>query len=160
MTGPSSVESPYWHKADAARCPTRVRNALKSRHRARSCGIVMRLPRLDQDILSGVPMSLKRLPEGKSPSRMSSPFCKNIFVFLCRKSLHRPSLSRTRKRGVSRSSRTLGGGCDGRRRRVDEGAWLRTAKSCGPDTPTLVSSFAEVSARRRWQQSPVTGEQL
>jgi len=52
---------------------------------------VMRLPRLDQDILSGVPMSLKRLPEGKSPSRMSSPFCKNIFVFLCRKSLHRRS---------------------------------------------------------------------
>jgi hypothetical protein len=51
----------------------------------------MRLPRLDQDILSGVPMSLKRLPEGKSPSRMSSPFCKNIFVFLCRKSLHRRS---------------------------------------------------------------------
>ena len=35
---------------------------------------------------------------------------------------------------------------------------LRTAKSCGPDTPTLVSSFAEVSARRRWQKGPVTGE--
>src|ERR1700676_906430 len=34
----------------------------------------------------------------------------------------------------------------------------RTAKSCGPDAPTLVSSFAEVSARRRWQESPVTEE--
>ena len=34
----------------------------------------------------------------------------------------------------------------------------RTAKSCGPDAPTLVSSFPEVSARRRWQESPVTGE--
>ncbi len=34
----------------------------------------------------------------------------------------------------------------------------RTAKSCGPDAPTLVSSFAELSARRRWQESPVTGE--
>jgi hypothetical protein len=31
----------------------------------------------------------------------------------------------------------------------DEGADLRTAKSCGPDAPTLASSFAEVSARRR-----------
>jgi hypothetical protein len=37
-------------------------------------------------------------------------------------------------------------------------ALTRTAKSCGPDTPTLVSSFAEASARRRWQESPVTGE--
>ena len=34
----------------------------------------------------------------------------------------------------------------------------RTAKSCGPDAPTLVSSFAEQSAQRRWQKSPVTGE--
>jgi hypothetical protein len=40
----------------------------------------------------------------------------------------------------------VGAGCDGRRRRVDEGAYLRTAKSCGPDTPTLVSSFVERSA--------------
>jgi hypothetical protein len=40
----------------------------------------------------------------------------------------------------------------------DEGASLRTAKSCGPDAPTLASSVAEVSARRRWQTSPVTGE--
>ena len=40
----------------------------------------------------------------------------------------------------------------------DEGATLRTAKSCGPDAPTLASSVAEVSARRRWQTSPVTGE--
>ena len=46
---------------------------------------------------------------------------------------------------------------------------LRTAKSCGPDAPTLASSFAEtlhtrpgrdapISAERRWQKSPVTGE--
>jgi hypothetical protein len=36
--------------------------------------------------------------------------------------------------------------------------YLRTAKSRGPDAPTLASSVAEVSARRRWQESPVTGE--
>jgi hypothetical protein len=35
---------------------------------------------------------------------------------------------------------------------------LRTAKSCGPDAPTLASSFAKQFARRRWQESPVTGE--
>jgi hypothetical protein len=35
---------------------------------------------------------------------------------------------------------------------------LRTAKSCGPDAPTLASSFAKQFASRRWQQSPVTGE--
>src|SRR6201986_1980426 len=34
----------------------------------------------------------------------------------------------------------------------------RTAKSCGPDAPTLASSLVEFSARRRWQKSPVTGE--
>jgi hypothetical protein len=37
-------------------------------------------------------------------------------------------------------------------------ALMRTAKSCGPDAPTLASSFAGISARRRWQKSPVTGE--
>ena len=40
---------------------------------------------------------------------------------------------------------------------------LRTAKSCGPDAPTLASSFQEasflqVSWGRGWQQSPVTRE--
>jgi hypothetical protein len=63
----------------------------------------------------------------------------------------------------------VGLGCDGRGRRQRRGRYLRTAKSCGPDAPTLASSVAEgdvgpngpdtpVSARRRWQESPVTGE--
>src|ERR1700720_1996137 len=50
---------------------------------------------------------------------------------------------------------------------ADERRFSRTAKSCGPDAPTLASSFAEfksaqpgldktISARRRWQKSPVT----
>ena len=30
----------------------------------------------------------------------------------------------------------------------------RTAKSCGPDPPTLVSSLAMMIAGRWWQQSP------
>jgi hypothetical protein len=39
----------------------------------------------------------------------------------------------------------------------DEQHVKRTAKSCGSDAPMLASSFA-VNARRRWQQSPVTGK--
>src|SRR6478735_7275800 len=36
---------------------------------------------------------------------------------------------------------------------------MRTAKSCGPDAPTLASSLREPGSRgRRWQKSPVTGE--
>ena len=38
------------------------------------------------------------------------------------------------------------------------GRMRRTAKSCGPDAPTLASSFVELSAKRRWQESPVTEE--
>jgi hypothetical protein len=47
------------------------------------------------------------------------------------------------------------GGCGSAGRRT---ALMRTAKPCGPDAPTLASSLAEFSARRRWQESPVTGE--
>jgi hypothetical protein len=43
--------------------------------------------------------------------------------------------------GVSRSSRTLGTGCDGRGVTRDERYLLRTTKSCGPDAPTLASSW-------------------
>jgi hypothetical protein len=43
--------------------------------------------------------------------------------------------------GVSLSSRTLGTGCDGRGGARDERYPLRTTKSCGPDAPTLASSW-------------------
>ena len=39
-----------------------------------------------------------------------------------------------------------------------EDGWLRTAKSCGPDASTLASSLAGLLVRRRWQESPITGE--
>src|SRR6266481_8910427 len=45
------------------------------------------------------------------------------------------------KRGGSRSSRTLGAGCGGRGWRAGRGALTRTVKSCGPDAPTLASSW-------------------
>jgi hypothetical protein len=61
-------------------------------------------------------------------------------------------------RGVSRSSRTWAAGCGGRKERQRRGRLLRTAKSCGPDAPTLASSRWRQLRRRRWQTSPVTGE--
>jgi hypothetical protein len=62
------------------------------------------------------------------------------------------------KRGASRSSRTLRRDAVDAGGATDESADLRTAKPCGPDAPTLASSFAKQFARRRWQESPVTGE--
>jgi len=49
-------------------------------------------------------------------------------------------------RGVSRSSRTLGAGCDGRLGASRRVASKRTAKPCGPDAPTLASSSWEASS--------------
>jgi hypothetical protein len=40
----------------------------------------------------------------------------------------------------------------------DEGAGSRTVKSCGPDAPTLASSWWKRFRRRWWQKSPVTKE--
>ena len=43
---------------------------------------------------------------------------------------------------------------------LDESVRLRTAKSCGPDAPTLASSFlgSKLLRERGWQESPVTRE--
>ena len=49
--------------------------------------------------------------------------------------------SRLDTRGASRSSRTLGAGCDGRVGDARRAALMRTAKLCGPDAPTLASSL-------------------
>ena len=78
--------------------------------------------------------------------RLSSPFCKNILIYRIPKSnLYRFPSRPTR--GALRDRHERGAGCGGRGRRVDERRLKRTAKSCGPDTPTLVSSFAEVIPR-------------
>src|SRR5205807_8151564 len=52
--------------------------------------------------------------------------------------------SRPLERGVSRSSRTLGAGCGGRDSDARRAALMRTAKACGPGTPTLVSSLRKL----------------
>jgi|SRR5580704_16287577 hypothetical protein len=56
------------------------------------------------------------------------------------------------------SSRTLGRDAVDANHATDESVCLRTAKSCGPDAPTLASSWRKVFRRRQWQESPVTGE--
>jgi hypothetical protein len=66
---------------------------------------------------------------------------------------HRP----VPQRGVAQRHQR-GSGCGGRRCAKDDSADLRTAKSCGPGAPTLVSSWRNYLRRRRWQKSPVTGE--
>jgi hypothetical protein len=72
---------------------------------------------------------------------------RKIFSYACRaKHLYKLVPFRTHKRGVSRSSRTLGAGCGGREsirrslcaRRL---MYLRTAKSCGLGIPTLMLSW-------------------
>jgi hypothetical protein len=83
----------------------------------------------------------------------------NIFRFPCRANhLYKLAPSRAHSRGVSRSSRTLGAGCGGRLGAARRAARKRTAKSCGPDAPTLASSWRKRFRWRQWQESPVTGE--
>ena len=70
------------------------------------------------------------------------PICRMHFRLSCRAN-HWSKLARLapEKRGVSRSSRTLGAGCDGRFGRRKTSAAKRAAKSCGPDPPTLGSRW-------------------
>ena len=74
---------------------------------------------------------------------MTSPVKVKLPLALSGKTPLRPRPVPARKRGVSRSSRTLGVECGGR-----VGAWrrnapTRTAKSCGPDIPTLISNWRQ-----------------
>jgi hypothetical protein len=96
-------------------------------------------------------------PTGCLANLLSSPLCKNI-------SLHRlvdtalliPPSHPTR--GAYRDRHGRGAGCGGRGCALDEWRLMRTAKSCGPDAPTLASSWRKRFRWRRWQTSPVTGE--
>ena len=57
-------------------------------------------------------------------------------------------------RGAYASSRTLRRDAMDALAAQDERRLKRTAKSCGPDTPTLVSSWRKQFRRRRWLSSP------
>jgi hypothetical protein len=61
-------------------------------------------------------------------------------------------------RGAVRDRHGRGTGCGGRGWRQRRRRLRRTAKTRGPDAPTLASSWWKRFRRRWWQQSPVTKE--
>ena len=84
---------------------------------------------------------------GKS-AILSSPVCKNILIFNIPNQVYIIAVPPTEGRIAIVT--------DAGRDAVDAEARLtnvptRTAKSCGPDTPTLVSSRRSYLAWRRWQ---------
>jgi hypothetical protein len=87
------------------------------------------------------------------------PICRTC-PRLRRRANHKQRLAHpaSMKGRFGRSSRTVGRGCDGRGDYVRRTWRTRTAKSRGPDLPTLGSSLAVMTARRRWLSSPDTGE--
>jgi hypothetical protein len=69
-----------------------------------------------------------------------------------------PFPSRPTQQGRSRSSRTQGAGCDGRGWCFRRERQSRTAKSCGPDTLTPVSSWRRQTAGDGGKRARLTGE--
>jgi hypothetical protein len=86
-------------------------------------------------------------PTGSRREFLSSPSAKNKSLRALVETALLILPSRLDQRGVSRSSRTWSAGCGGRGGARRRRAPLRTAKSCGPDAPTLASSFVEVTPR-------------
>jgi hypothetical protein len=98
------------------------------------------------------------LPDGRSREKSVQPLREKYSAFPVGQIISTSSPRPASQRGGSRSSRTRGGMRWTRAAPKTRALIPRTAKSCGPDAPTLVSSFAKQFARRRWQESPVTGE--
>jgi hypothetical protein len=83
-------------------------------------------------------------PSGGFGQTLSSPLAKNISLYFFWKSelwCTRPASAR----GAYRDRHEREAGCDGRDDVAGRAATLRTAKSCGPDTPTLVPSCAKLT---------------
>ena len=114
-------------------------------------------------------------PSGILLKRLSIPLCKNISLHPSGKSSLQIRAIPPHQRGVSRSSRTRGVDAvdaaafcarwDCRagsqefvsdQQHADERRFSRTAKSCGPDAPTLASSFAEACRPNRVLRRPST----
>jgi hypothetical protein len=96
-------------------------------------------------------------PTGSLRKIVSSPIDKNISLFPTGKSSLHARPVPPHKRGASRSSRTLGAGCGGR------GSVQTYALACGRRSRVVLMPrrWHQVGGnirRRRWQESPVTGE--
>jgi hypothetical protein len=78
-------------------------------------------------------------PTGKSAKIVSSPLCKNISVFPKYKSSYMCAVLSHRE-GRLEIVTDAGQDAVDASGVIDEGAFLRTEKACGPDAPTLASS--------------------
>src|SRR6202166_2165617 len=104
-----------------------------------------------RDFLSPV----RRWLPGRANHRLAvQPFSQKYSGVLFTQITSTSTSSRPHKRGVSRSSRTLRRDAVDAGSATDESAYLRTAKSCGPDAPTLASSFVERSAQAMVANKP------
>ncbi len=83
----------------------------------------------------------RRANQLRAPQNPVHPSTQKDFCFSETKTRVRFKLSRTRKRGASRSSRTLGAGCGGRGVPKDERHIRGTVKSRGPGAPMPASSL-------------------
>jgi hypothetical protein len=100
------------------------------------------MPDDEQEMLDRISDRMVGCPPGKSLNKvtcLSSPFCKNILIFRRRKSVLYPRCPvplEGRIAIVTDAGRDAVD-ADGA---ADESIAPRTAKSCGPDAPTLASS--------------------
>jgi hypothetical protein len=103
---------------------------------------VIQSPKLEPALHPGCGADLALIcPTGCLVVLLSSPICKNIPLRSWPKSNLELPPSRPTQRGVSRSSRTLERDAVDAGSALDEQRLMRTAKSCGPDAPTLASSL-------------------
>jgi Glutathione S-transferase, N-terminal domain len=84
-------------------------------------------------------------PTGTPSDSPVQPFPQKYSALPVARNSNISNTSRPHKRGVSRSSRTLGAGCGGRGGVTRRMTRPRTAKPCGPDAPTLASSWRDDS---------------
>jgi len=100
-----------------------------------------------------LPDGLSELPDGQITEFPVQPLCKNILVFARPKSLLYPPPSRPTEgrfaivTDVRRDA--VDAGCAS-----DEGADLRTAKSCGPDASTPASSLRKPTPQATVTRKP------
>jgi hypothetical protein len=97
------------------------------------------------------------LPDGLFGRLPVQPLCKKYFCSRATQITSKSPLSRPTEgrfavvTDAGRDAVDAGGA-------ADESAGLRTAKSCGPDAPTLAFKLVEVSTDDGDKKSPVTGE--
>jgi len=146
-----SGASPVQGRQCARGCLSYYRTARRANRLAQSCAIAGSCEDHDTRVVPEMICAEKLFLRGASIASSVSGPCRKIFCFLFFRNMALLRTSRLIERGVSRSSRHVERGMRWTRRRrardsVRTTAPARTTKSCGPDTPTLVSSATRASA--------------